>query len=1053
MASNNRDITARIRAKDETASGVRSAENNLKRLAAAQKRTQARRDQYAAAVQATRDLSNAYDEAATASEALGRKMDAAARPSKKLRAEFDASRQAARDAKKAYLEAGDALSKASGRRVGGFAAVDAAAQRAAPVAPALQPAQLNQSAAAARSLGDALDKIGRFEHSTKDQQAALQTAAAFRAEAIAADELAAAERSLIAMQRSGEASADQLVAAHRRLADAYQGVETAAASAAAVQKRVGKGDLAGSVVGAWSSRKGRGPLGLRPYELTNLGYQVNDLVTQIASGTSPMQAFAQQGGQIAQIFPKATGALLRMSPVLIAIGVAISPLLVAFKQLNDEATRLSGVDTALKTSGNAADYSRVQLADYAKTLQDMGVKAEDTAGVIRSNLRDAVDPAYLTRFATAARGLSKVTGEELTTSIETVSQAFTGNADEVLALDDQLGFLSKSERKHIEQLRESKRDAEARTEAFAIFERKYGEIGAKMDGPWSQILSNFGDAWGAFGRLLLDKIQWDEIKNQIGGILAMIAELTALLPGVRRSEIETRQARHANLDRQIRLLEDRPDGAGTDGRGWGETVGQRRTRLLAERDANQRALVAARQREAAKVEEPKDTTTRPPRAANTSTSTGGDRGAERRAEQQAEFLASLEAENAAREFQLSLISKAGREQEILAAIREKSLAAEAVGLELTADQVSEIERTTGALYDARKAQEANQLIEQARLELAQARGEVEDRAAYISRMTATQMAEASAEQKAAYAVILGQMWEIEASQRRRAELEQAISNQEAIRSELLAQLDAAVATGDQTRVAQIEQQLVGVNANLLTAIDNMIAFWSATGGPEADAALLKLNGLRTALQTTGQSVMVTGKQIDDMIVDGGANAIDQFAQAVANGENAFDAMRDAFLQFAGDFLRQIAMMIAQQAILNALGGGSGKGSKAGGGIAGFLNGLFGSKHTGGLVGSGGMFRSVNPAVFAGAQRYHTGGLVGLAPNEVPIIAKRNEEVLTETDPRHSFNGGGAGARSVKVTNVFDTGDILSKGLASEAGEQAFWNFVRANSEQFKANLG
>jgi hypothetical protein len=53
---------------------------------------------------------------------------------------------------------------------------------------------------------------------------------------------------------------------------------------------------------------------------------------------------------------------------------------------------------------------------------------------------------------------------------------------------------------------------------------------------------------------------------------------------------------------------------------------------------------------------------------------------------------------------------------------------------------------------------------------------------------------------------------------------------------------------------------------------------------------------------------------------------------------------------------------------------------------------FGAFHTGGVIGDGApMTRDVSPFVFAGARRFHTGGLVA---GEVPIIAKKGERVLT-----------------------------------------------------------
>jgi hypothetical protein len=43
------------------------------------------------------------------------------------------------------------------------------------------------------------------------------------------------------------------------------------------------------------------------------------------------------------------------------------------------------------------------------------------------------------------------------------------------------------------------------------------------------------------------------------------------------------------------------------------------------------------------------------------------------------------------------------------------------------------------------------------------------------------------------------------------------------------------------------------------------------------------------------------------------------------------------------------------------------------------------------------------------ERYHTGGIAGLKADEVPAVLKRGEEVLTQADPRHRDNQGGAGA--------------------------------------------
>lgn len=97
-------------------------------------------------------------------------------------------------------------------------------------------------------------------------------------------------------------------------------------------------------------------------------------------------------------------------------------------------------------------------------------------------------------------------------------------------------------------------------------------------------------------------------------------------------------------------------------------------------------------------------------------------------------------------------------------------------------------------------------------------------------------------------------------------------------------------------------------------------------------------------------------------------------------------------------------------------------------------------------------------VFAGAMRYHSGGLAGLRPNEVPAILERNEEVLTTSDPGHRFNSGKGDAapappQSIKIVNTLDAGDFMSKGAAMTVGERAILNVLRANANFVKAIVG
>lgn len=287
------------------------------------------------------------------------------------------------------------------------------------------------------------------------------------------------------------------------------------------------------------------------------------------------------------------------------------------------------------------------------------------------------------------------------------------------------------------------------------------------------------------------------------------------------------------------------------------------------------------------------------------------------------------------------------------------------------------------------------------------------------------------------------------AEERRAKAEERINQLLEYRDSLKTQLDAAVKDGDTEAAEALRAKMEEVNGQIETAITNAQKMWEALGGEQGDAAVARLEALRIKSAEFGQAAegaYFSWKKVGDLLLNGLANAFDTFAQGIAEGKSATEAARDAFLQFAADFLRQIAQMIIKQAIFNAL-KGTGLGSFLGIGVA-HTGGRVGSKRTG----SGNTGRRVNPAVFSGAMRYHSGGLPGLRPGEVPIIAKENEEVLTRDDPRHVLNGGrngqGGAAQTLKakIVNAIDAPSFLEAALNSPEGERVFLNFMRANQD-------
>ena len=225
----------------------------------------------------------------------------------------------------------------------------------------------------------------------------------------------------------------------------------------------------------------------------------------------------------------------------------------------------------------------------------------------------------------------------------------------------------------------------------------------------------------------------------------------------------------------------------------------------------------------------------------------------------------------------------------------------------------------------------------------------------------------------------------------------------------------------------------------------------------AGANLLKLN-----TQNAHAASSDLDKTIVNSIATNGVTAFQSLAEQIAKVATGAESIGEGFrgaLSAIGAFFAQLLMDIAQaiikQLILNALvralGASSGVGGAAvaaGGTVA------AAGAHRGGVMGQSRTFtRSMAADVFTNAVRYHTGGIVGLAPNEVPAVLQKNEEVLTRNDPRHVLNGGkaaapadgGAGNRFVLV----DDRARVPEAMSSSEGEKVTLVHLKKNIATLK----
>lgn len=290
----------------------------------------------------------------------------------------------------------------------------------------------------------------------------------------------------------------------------------------------GVGGLFDEANDSYATRQGRGPLGLRPYELTNLGYQINDVVSGLAMGQSPVQIFAQQFGQFAQIFPAVTAGILKFLPVLGAIGVTI---VAPIARINALSTSLDTFNRQLSLSVDGALYSASRLALLAQEFDDMGVAVADARDAISTMIEAGVAENQIRGLMMASRDLASVTGITVPEAAEKMAQAFTGGLDGVRKLDEELNFLTASQYEQIAAMFDAGDASGAYQSALSALEGRLDIVSNKAKGPWSQAVENLGNAWTAFLDWMGETVVIEMTIKSIDALGVAVEKLTGMLPG------------------------------------------------------------------------------------------------------------------------------------------------------------------------------------------------------------------------------------------------------------------------------------------------------------------------------------------------------------------------------------------------------------------------------------------------------------------------------------------------------------------------------------------
>lgn len=148
-----------------------------------------------------------------------------------------------------------------------------------------------------------------------------------------------------------------------------------------------------------------------------------------------------------------------------------------------------------------------------------------------------------------------------------------------------------------------------------------------------------------------------------------------------------------------------------------------------------------------------------------------------------------------------------------------------------------------------------------------------------------------------------------------------------------------------------------------------------------------------------KNFVFVGKFIADAFQDATKQGVDKFIDALNSGKLKAFSFRDTMLSVLGSIEKKFFELAILNPMMNSLFGGTAQtlSMTAGGtGIGGIIGKIFGMSMHGGSGSTS--YTSIDPNVFAGARRYHS----GLMPDEFPAILQDGEEVI----PRGGRGRGG-----------------------------------------------
>ncbi len=737
-------------------------------------------------------------------------------------------------------------------------------------------------------------------------------------------------------------------------------------------------------------------------------------------------------------------ALTALGPAGLAAGAALGVLTVGLKSSLEHAAEAersqNKLIAVLKATGNTSGLTAKQIIEFSDEMEAATLATAE-------EVQDAA--TVLTRFTSItgenfkttirlAQDLGATMGGDLQSRVLMLGKALEDPAERMALLNRAGVQLTDSQKELIERFAETGEQAKAQAIILDALKTSVGGTGAaeatgvtgaanRLSDAWGNMLENIGMtrpvAGGAAGALnglawavegLRDAFAEDPLDEQIGDAQKKLQEAQRVLDNFRKTQESSPFSMLGNV---IARQEDRVDDLKTEldallKKGQDEISAQAQAQAAAQKAARDRtaSLVADQNKkltdEIEKLStDPADKIAKVNRELETTKTRldalrekdGSNTGAVDAAIAQAETLAkkqieaiekpALEAATRAAQSNKKVVDDLQKQISNMGNARQTFID-QAVGRlsdEAGAAQRAQAEKLAAQLFDSQAFKEAQKVVEDLNSQLNTL---TDERSKFISGAVSRLSDNATAGQRAEVEKLAAALYDQGKAQERLNKLKQEGE-----------QITNATRTATESYAAEIAKLKELLDAGAISqevynrAVADAEKKQLAARTDAQAGAIRAFNAYRESGQDAASSV-------EKAFTEAMGATEDAIVNLVTSGGASLQSLGD----LANSIVAEITRMAVKQAItgplFNAIGG-----SMGGGGGGGFLDSIFSMIfHEGGVVGSGiAKGRSVPAHVFIGAPRYHSGGIAGLKPGEIPAILERGETIL----PKNQKMGGGS----------------------------------------------